>query len=262
MNSRIVFAIVAAVVVAAPPPSDAATFLFIRHAQSTTNSGEAATPEEVLDPPLTALGEQQALDLVGRLAGFDLTTIYVSDFQRTALTIAPTAADRGLTPIVEPAIREWSFGDGTQPLDVNAIVALFGTWLGGDTDARLPGVPDSESLDDLVARVVPAYEEIFDRHKAEDGVVAIVGHGGSIGWVMPSFVDNVSLAFALSNNLPNTGVIEVVADRAGRPQVADWNGIPFTVDQPAVIPLPATVFLLIGGLGGLAALRGRARATS
>jgi probable phosphoglycerate mutase len=143
-------------------PVDAATFLFIRHAESTTNAGTATTPEELVDPPLTELGKQQAQDLAVTLAGIDLTTIYVSSFQRTALTIEPTAQAFGLTPNVVPEIREWSFGSG--PLDNSAIGEMFNNWLGGDTSARIAGVPDSESLDELNARVVPAYQEIIGKH--------------------------------------------------------------------------------------------------
>src|SRR5690606_36812971 len=124
--------------------------------------------------PLTALGEQQAIDLATTLGGLDLTTIYVSSYKRTSLTIAPTAAEYGLTPIVTPEIREWSFGTGE--LDYGAINDMFMAWLSGDTSAAVEGSPDSESLDDLNARVLPAYEEIIARHADEDGVIAIVGH--------------------------------------------------------------------------------------
>lgn len=88
-----------ALTVACTAPADAVTFLFIRHAESHTNDG-SATPEEMVDPPLTALGQQQAADLVQTLQGVDLTAIYGSSYRRTALTIAPTAADHGLTPTV------------------------------------------------------------------------------------------------------------------------------------------------------------------
>jgi probable phosphoglycerate mutase len=253
MSPRTLLAATVAAVLSSAAVADAATFLFIRHAESTTNDGSATTPEEILDPPLTVLGQQQALDLVDVLAGYDLTRIYVSSYQRTALTIAPTAAARGLTPVVEPEIREWSFGDGTSPLDYAKIYAMFGQWLAGNTAARIEGVPDSESLDDLVARVVPAYQAIFDAHWDEDGTVAIIGHGGSIGWVMPFFVNNVTLPFALSNNLRNTGIVTVVADRNGDPTVTDWDGIAVEPNVPAPVPLPAGGLLLAAALAALGA---------
>jgi probable phosphoglycerate mutase len=253
--SRLAPLAVVAIALMSALPADAATFLFIRHAESTTNSGTAATPAEIIDPPLTALGAQQAQALVNTLAGYDLTRIYVSSYQRTALTIAPTAAARGLTPVVEDDIREWSFGDGTVPLDLTAIQAMFGQWLAGNTAAALPNVPGSESLDALNARVVPAYRAIFDAHKDEDGVIAIVGHGGSIGWTMPAFTGNVTLPFVLSNNLPNTGIVRVEVGFDGNPYVTNWNGRTVTAPVPSQVPLPATGWLLIAGIGLLAAGR-------
>lgn len=260
MSLRIAFAAALVGSLASTVTAEAATFLFIRHAESTQNDGSASTPEEILDPPLTVLGQQQALDLVDVLAGANLTKIYVSSYQRTALTIAPTAAARGLTPAVEPEIREWYFGDGTVPLDYAKVVAMFGQWAMGNTSVGIEGVPDSESLDDLVARVVPAYQAIFDAHKDEEGVIAIVGHGGSIGWTMPSFVDNVTLPWALSNNLRNTGIVTVEQNAAGQPTVTDWDGIRFNGNgpAPAPVPLPAGGLLLMFALGAVGAVaRGR-----
>jgi probable phosphoglycerate mutase len=236
--------------VALAVPADAATFYFIRHAESTTNAG-TSDPQDLVDPPLTDLGRRQAQDLALALSGIDLTDIYVSSYQRTSLTIAPTAAAFGLTPTVVPEIREWSFGSG--PLDLGAIRTLFGAWASGDTAARLPGVADSESLDELVARVVPAYLDIFARHADDDGVVAIVGHGGSIGWTMPYVAGNVTLPFALSNNLANTGIVKVELV-GGTPYVSDWQGTPFDVPV-APVPLPAGMGLMLLAAGTLAATR-------
>lgn len=239
-------------------PANAATFLFIRHAESTANSGEASTPEEILNPPLTALGKTQASALVNTLADIDLTTIYVSGYQRTALTIAETAADHGLTPIVTPAINEWSAGDASLT-DYSAIYQMMGQWAAGNTSAGIEGVPSSESLDDLVARVLPAYQQILADHVDEDGTVAIVAHGGSIAWVLPYLVGNLSLGYALSNGLANTGIVEVQVS-GGTPYVTNWQGTEFDwpgTDIPAV-PLPASGLLLLGALGGLG-LRARRR---
>ncbi len=137
------------------------------------------------------------------------------------------------------------------------MLEMFGAWLLGDTTARLEGRPSSKSLDELRARVVPGYQGIVDRHRDEDGVVAIVGHGGSIGWVLPSFAANVSLPFGLTNGLANTGIIDVALDASGTPFVTEWDGIAFEANGPVVapVPLPAGGLLLLTAIGGLAVRR-------
>lgn len=226
-------------------PATAADFLFIRHAESTTNAGTATTVEEILNPPLTALGEQQALDLAAYLSGLNVTSIYTSAYQRTALTIAPTALHFGLTPTADARTNEWYFGDLTSPNDLYAhygeIFAVFGAWAAGDTSAKI-NIPNSESLDDMAARVLPAWNEMLAAHKDDDGVVVIVGHGAEMGYVMPYLVNNVSMGFAASHGLANTGIIEVKLDANDMPYVVSWQGV-------TPVPEPETYAMMLAGLG-------------
>jgi probable phosphoglycerate mutase len=244
-KSLAIFAFVLASIQAVP--ASAAQFLFIRHAESTTNAGSASTPAELLDPPLTALGQQQAVDLGGYLSSFDVTSIYTSAYQRTALTIAPTAAAFGLTPSADARTNEWYAGDTTSgAIDYPAIYAVIGQWAAGNTSAKLD-LPNAESLDDMVARVLPAWQEIITAHKDDDGVVVIVGHGAEMGFVMPYLVDNVSLAFAAGHGLGNTGIIDVRLDANDNPYVTNWQGVPV-----APVPLPAGFALMLSGVSILA----------
>lgn len=250
----VVFAAIQAV------PAAAADFLFIRHAESTTNAGTATTVEEILNPPLTTLGQQQADSLAAYLGGLDVTAIYTSAYQRTALTIEPTAAVFGLTPTADARTNEWYFGDLASPSDLYAhyseIFSLFGAWAAGDTSAKLD-IPNSESLDDMVARVLPAWQDMIAAHKDDDGVVVIVGHGATMGYVMPYLVDNVPMSFAASHGLANTGIIEVKLYN-DTPYVANWQGIAF----PAPVPEAQTYAMMLAGLAltGLIARRKNAAA--
>lgn len=236
-------------------PTEAATFLFIRHAESKANDGTAATVEEVIDPPLSKLGAEQAMKLAETLAPYDLTNLYVSGYQRTALTIAPTATARGLTPVADARTNEWYFGDleSLGDLDYAAAYGVFGAWAAGNTAAKLD-LPNAESLDDVVARLIPAWNEIVEQYKDEDGVVVLIGHGVSTGLVMPYFARNVSPAYSFRNSLLNTGIIEVKIIN-DRPYVTRWQG------DALAVPEPATWAMLIAGFGlvGTAARR-RSRA--
>lgn len=226
-------------------PAAAADYLFIRHAESATNAGTATTIADVVDPLLTALGQQQAVDLASYLSGLNVISLYTSAYQRTELTIAPTAAHFGLTPIADARTNEWYFGDISAPGDLNyaAIYGLFGQWAAGNTSARLD-LPNAESLDDTAARVLPAWQEIIAAHKADDGVVVIVGHGATMGWVIPSLVDNVPANFSLTNGVANTGIIQVKLFN-DTPYVANWQGVEFS----APVPEPEVHALMLAGLG-------------
>ncbi|MFV0473194.1 MAG: histidine phosphatase family protein [Pikeienuella sp.] len=265
MNLRLPLIAAGVAILAQTVPADAATYYFIRHAESTANTGEAKTPEEMVDPMLTALGQQQTLDLVNRLDGVNLTNIYVSSYKRTGLTIYPTASSHGLATTTVDAIKEWSFGDAdlNDPNFSSKFGAMFGAWAKGDTGAKLEGAPASESLDELNARVIPAYMDIINRHKNEDGVVAMVGHGGSIGWTMPTLTENVTLSYALGNGLHNTAIVKVEFGDDGKLYVTEWDGKAFDRQGPvAPVPLPAGAFLLISALGGLGVTRALSRRAS
>ncbi|MFA7585240.1 MAG: histidine phosphatase family protein [Novosphingobium sp.] len=217
--------------------ASAATFLFIRHAESTSNVGRAATIEEAIDPPLTNKGRQQALELASVLAEKSITKIYVSAYQRTGLTIAPTADRLRLTPIIDARTNEWHFGDMSSLADMQdaSIGSIVRSWAAGNTAAKA-ALPKAESLDDMAARVLPAWTQIFDAHKDDDGVVVLVGHGAETGFVMPYFAKNVTPAFAFANGMRNTGIIEVeIMD--GKPVVTKWQGI--AVPAQAAVPEPA-----------------------
>lgn len=229
-------------------PAAAAEFLFIRHAESVANAGASTTVDQIYNPTLTALGFQQADALATTLSTLNITAIYTSAYQRTQLTIAPTAAEFGLTPTVDARTNEWYFGDANSVSDLQnaGIPAVIGQWAQGNLNAK-SNLPNSESLNDMVARVLPAWQEIIAAHKNDDGVVVIVGHSLETGFVMPFFANNVSLGFAATHSLANTGIIDVKLDANGTPYVTSWQGT-----QLAPVPLPAGFPLLLSGLSLLA----------
>jgi broad specificity phosphatase PhoE len=130
-----------------------------------------------LDVPLSPLGEAQLTALAHRLRGFTFDAIYCSDLVRTRRSAEILAAPRGLTAIVEPALREFAMGrwEGLTAEEIRALDAVaFDAWMG---DVGRFQFPEGESLPDLYARVWPAFETLVARHAG--GTVAVVAHGGS-----------------------------------------------------------------------------------
>ena len=130
-----------------------------------------------LDVPLSPLGEAQLTALAHRLRGFAFDAIYCSDLVRTRRSAEILAAPRGLTAIVEPALREFAMGrwEGLTAEEIRALDAVaFDAWM---ADVGRFQFPEGESLPDLYARVWPAFEALMARHAG--GTVVVVAHGGS-----------------------------------------------------------------------------------
>ena len=75
-----------------------AQYYLVRHAEKTTDK---------IDPGLTEIGEQRALDLAERLKDIPLTHIYSSNFKRTLNTAKPVSEKKNLeTTIYSPKALE------------------------------------------------------------------------------------------------------------------------------------------------------------
>jgi len=130
-----------------------------------------------LDVPLSPLGIAQLEALSRRLRGIAFDAIYCSDLTRTLHSAEILAAPHRLTPLRDPALREFAMGrwDGLTAEQIRARDArAFDAWM---ADVGRFQFPDGESLSELVARAVPAFESLVARHSG--GTVAVVAHGGS-----------------------------------------------------------------------------------
>lgn len=166
------------------PPLGSSQVLLIRHGQSEPYVPGRPFPlvDGRGDPKLTELGHFQA-ELVGRrLAEEPIGAIYVSSLSRTKQTAAPLAARLGLTPIVEPELREVFLGEGEggrlremAANDHPAVRAMRARAEWGE-------VPGAETNRQLTERTVGAVQRIAAAH--QDGLVAAFCHGGVIAAVV------------------------------------------------------------------------------
>lgn len=171
------------------------TLLLARHGESTWNAigrwqGQA-------DPPLSRLGEQQALASGRRLASTDLIDVVVSsDLRRAAQTAEHLAAAVDVDVVVDPRIRERDAGEWTG-LTRAEIEAGWPGWL---ADHRRPAGFEDDTA--LLARVLPSLTEIVGRHPGAR--VVVVTHGG--------VVRTVERHLGVGGPpLPNLGARQVVA---------------------------------------------------
>lgn len=150
------------------PPTPVTSLLLVRHGQSEWNAegrwqGQA-------DPPLSALGEAQAIAAAERLDGID--AVWASDLVRAARTAELIAAELEVDVVLDERWRERHAGEWQG----HTRDEIEGAWPGYLADGRRP--PGWESDADVVERAVDACRAIAATHPAA-GVV-VVTHGGVV----------------------------------------------------------------------------------
>ena len=162
-------------------PPDHTEILVVRHGQSAAMVDGQPFPmiEGQGDPPLTDLGHQQAERVAERLAREEIDAIYVTSMCRTHQTAAPLAARLGLTPVVEPELREVHLGEWEGGVLRRMAAEGHPLYLRMHEEQRWDVIPGAEAGDLFARRTVGAVQRIAERHR--DQVVVIVAHGGVIG---------------------------------------------------------------------------------
>lgn len=194
-------------------PSGATTVLLVRHGESAP-----AIPDEPFDlvdghgdPALDPVGVAQAELLAQRLATDRIDAIYVTTLRRTHETAAPLAARLGLTPKVEPDLREVFLGEwegGVLRARAAAADPLFDAIF---RQERWDVIPGAEPLDDFDARTQLGLQRIVDAHP--DGRVVAVVHGGVIGQLLHRVTQSRRFAFAGADNASINEIV-VTAERS------------------------------------------------
>lgn len=181
-------------------PPGATELLLIRHGES-----EAAYLEEPFplvdghaDPQLADDGRAQAELVAERLAKTPIDAIYVSTLRRTMQTAAPLAHRLGLTPRVEPDLREVNLGEWEAGLFRKKVAENHPIAERMWAEERWDVIPGAEPADAFAARVGGAIRRIAAAHP--DQRVAAVVHGGVIGQALALATGSRPFAFLGADN--------------------------------------------------------------
>jgi alpha-ribazole phosphatase len=189
-----------------PPAGGATRVVLVRHAEP--DPAVRGRCYGALDVSLSPEGRRQARVLAQALEGLAPQAVYASPCKRALETALPIAAALGLTPVVDPDLRELDFGELEGRTYEEIAVehpTLYTTWMRRPTEVRFPG---GESYAELRRRVRRALAELRARHAGD--AIAVVAHGG---------VNRIVLAEALA--LPPEAVFRLGQD-AGAVSVVDW----------------------------------------
>ena len=165
------------------PPGATELFL-VRHGESApvVPGREIPQVDGHDDPALAPDGRHQAERVAERLADQEIDAIYVSTLRRTHETAAPLAARLGLTPVVEPDLREVYLGEWEGGAFRRHVAEGHPTAAEIFARERWDAIPGAEATEALGARLRGALGRITAAHP--DQRVVVVAHGGVIGEVV------------------------------------------------------------------------------
>lgn len=171
-------------------------WIFLRHGESTANAAGVLSGWE--DVPLTALGEQQALEAGEGLRDLPFDRVLTSDLyraRRTAELLLSVCRSSGTSPplLMLPSLRERRMGqfqgESINLLRQDGRLDHLLSWTG-----RPPG---GESHEDLARRALPALAAL-----PEVPLTLLVAHGG-MNRVLLGLLDGVHEEEMGKNRLPN-----------------------------------------------------------
>lgn len=182
------------------PPPGATEILLIRHGQSApfVEGRLFDLVDGQGDPPLSDLGHAQAQMVAERLALEPIHAIYVTTLRRTLQTIEPLAVRRGMTPIVEPDLREVHLGAWEGGLYRAMAAERHPTFAELDASQDWGVIPGGETSESLRTRVRAAIRRLHRDHPGQR--IVAVSHGGAIGAILAEATGARSLAFASADN--------------------------------------------------------------
>lgn len=154
--------------------------LLARHGQTDFN----APPVRIqgsLDPPLNATGLGQARELAELVAGEGIRALYASDMLRARQTAEIVGERIGLSPVIEPRVREcaWGAWEGRLVEDIaQEEPERWEAWLRAGESFRFPSADGKpgESLIEHMQRTSAALDDV----RAGELPALVVCHGGTI----------------------------------------------------------------------------------
>lgn len=149
--------------------------LLVRHGQTEWNCQQRYQGHS--DVPLDTTGEQQALQLAGRLSREPIDAVFSSDLKRAAATARPIAARHRLDVQHTLRLREMNFG-AFEGLTYTEVQSTYPQDLAAWEANRNQPPPGGESFARLIDRLSAFGAEVRDSCSTQN--VLVVGHGGSL----------------------------------------------------------------------------------
>ena len=207
-------------------------FLLVRHGETAWNRELRFQGQR--DIPLNDMGWEQARRVAVRLGGEAADVLLSSDLLRARETAQPTGDAKALALVLEPDLREQSFGlvEGLTAHEIRAQhPEVLAHWARFDADYQ---IPHGESVRQFSARVLGAMQRLAQQHVGQRLIV--VTHGGVLDMIYRS-AKGMPLNGPRQCEIPNGGINQVHAalDRTGalHLEIVSWGDAEHLADMPA-----------------------------
>lgn len=193
-------------------PPGATEILLVRHGESRAATADAPFPlvDGHGDPELHPNGRAQAERVGLRLKTLPISNIYISNLRRTLETAEPLCRHLGLTPVVDPDLREVHLGEWEGGLLRIKAHENDPVYLRVQQEQRWDLIPGGESHDSLRDRLGRSIRRIATQHR--DELVVAVVHGGVIAHILAEATGARPFAFTGADNGSISHIV-VVEDR-------------------------------------------------
>lgn len=181
-------------------PEGATEILLVRHGESQPAREDRPFPlvEGQGDPPLAAQGEREAELVADRLEHEPIDGVYVTTLRRTHQTAEPLAKRLGITPVVEPGMREIALGAWEGGLFRIRVAEGHELARRMYEQERWDVIPGAESTEDFGARIRASIEKLAAAHPNQR--IVQFTHGGVIGQVVSMATGSRPFAFIDADN--------------------------------------------------------------
>ena len=179
--------------------------IFVRHGESYVNlNGEFSY--KIVDKSLTPKGISQAKRIAERLKDEQIDHIFSSPLKRareTATWIGNTT--HAQVEVIE-SFRELNVGDlEKHPPSDESYTSFMEVWDGWNQGHQDFSFPDGEDYYTLLDRMKSGLKSVLN---TSHQTAVVVSHGGILTQCLPVLLNNFKIDYLLTNDWPNTGMIE------------------------------------------------------
>lgn len=187
------------------------TIIFVRHGETLWNKEGRYQGQQ--DSPLSQVGLIQAEQVGEFLRKRSVQAVYSSDLKRAWLTATHIAKHHRLSPVMDPRLREMSFGiwEGKTRERVRQEYPELWDERGRDTlRTRIPG-------GELPSEVVERFGNFLEDEVAEalGQTIVVVSHGGALRLTIASLL-HIPLEKSYCLHQSNAGISELRYSQKGR----------------------------------------------